>query len=100
MGNNRIGIEETQPSNESGDLVDKLRAPTSFGGQNSEDAYERYDSLRLEAADEIERLRERLDAACRLLRQALPMHYRGLTIDREILDFLAEVRQASAESVR
>lgn len=40
----------------SDDLCKRLRAPVRVGGTNSEDAYEAYDDLRLEAAAQIERL--------------------------------------------
>ncbi len=45
-------------------------------------------------------LRDRLNAACTLLRRTLPMHYRGLTIDADIQAFLAEIKTdpAAAET--
>jgi hypothetical protein len=40
-------------------LLARLEAPTAFGGTTSEDAWETYDPLHLDTADEIRRLRTR-----------------------------------------
>ncbi len=72
------------------DIVELLHLPIKRGGATSEDAYEVYDDLRIEAADEIERLRAALDIA----RTAL------LTIERRCEEYRAQITRTIEQHVQ